>query len=94
MTLPADIDVKKLKAAGWFRQVRDDLCARLEAIEGEHGAQPDGDPATGNEGPPAGRFEIKPWTRSDGGGGEIGLLRGRVFEKAGVHVSIVHGHFT
>ena len=94
MSLPADIDAKKLRAAAWFRQVRDDLCARLEAIEGDNGAQTDGNPAKRNEVLPAGRFEIKPWTRSDGGGGEIGLLHGRVFEKAGVHISIVHGHFT
>ena len=82
MTLPGNIDANKLQAAAWFRHVRDDLCARLEAIEMESG-----------EGVP-GKFEIKPWTRSDGGGGEIGLLHGRVFEKAGVHISVVHGTFT
>ncbi len=86
MTLPTDIDAKKATAAAWFRQVRDDLCARLEAIEAEGGVD-DGDR-------PAGRFEIKPWTRPEGGGGEIGLLHGRVFEKAGVHISIVHGRFS
>ena len=32
MTLPDDIAAKKAIAANWFRQVRDDLCARLEAI--------------------------------------------------------------
>jgi coproporphyrinogen III oxidase len=85
MTLPADIDVKKLKAAAWYRQVRDDLCARLEAIEAEGGVQSDRS---------VGHFEIKPWSREDGGGGEIGLLHGRVFEKAGVHISVVHGRFT
>ena len=85
MTLPADIDVKKLKAAAWYRQVRDDLCARLEALEVEGGADK-------NKAP--GKFEIKPWSREDGGGGEMGLLHGRVFEKAGVHISIVHGRFT
>jgi coproporphyrinogen III oxidase len=85
MTLPADIDVKKLKAAAWFRQVRDDLCAKLEAIEMEGGV---------DNGKPPSKFEIKPWSREDGGGGEIGLLHGRVFEKAGVHISIVHGRFT
>lgn len=43
---------------------------------------------------PAGKFEIEPWSREAGGGGEMGLLHGRVFEKAGVHISTVHGHFT
>jgi coproporphyrinogen III oxidase len=85
MTLPADIDAKKQTAAAWFRQVRDDLCARLEAIEDETRVQTDRAP---------GRFEIKPWARAEGGGGEIGLLHGRVFEKAGVHMSIVHGTFS
>ncbi len=85
MTLPANIEAKKQTAALWFRQVRDDLCARLEAIEDEGGIHIDR---------PAGRFEIKPWSRPEGGGGEIGLLHGRVFEKAGVHISIVHGRFS
>jgi coproporphyrinogen III oxidase len=85
MTLPADIDDKKTIAAMWFRQVRDDLCARLEAIEMEGGV---------DDGNPPGKFEIKPWSRPEGGGGEMGLLHGRVFEKAGVHISIVHGRFT
>jgi coproporphyrinogen III oxidase len=84
MTLPADIEDKKATAAAWFRQVRDELCARLEAIEDDGGAK--------NQ--PAGRFEIKPWSRPDGGGGEIGLLKGRVFEKAGAHISVVHGSFS
>ena len=85
MTLPADIDAKKATAAAWFRQVRDDLVARLEAIEAEGGV---------DDGHEPGKFEIKPWSRPEGGGGEMGMLHGRVFEKAGVHISIVHGRFT
>ncbi|RYE09057.1 MAG: oxygen-dependent coproporphyrinogen oxidase [Hyphomicrobiales bacterium] len=85
MTLPPDISAKQATAAAWFRQVRDDLCARLEAIEAEGGVLSDR---------PAGKFEIKPWARPDGGGGEMGLLHGRVFEKAGVHISVVHGQFS
>ena len=85
MTLPADIDAKQATAAAWFRQVRDDLVARLEAIETEGGV---------DSGNPPGKFEIKPWARPEGGGGEMGMLHGRVFEKAGVHISIVHGRFS
>ena len=75
MTLPADIAQKQTTAAAWFRQVRDDLCARLEAVEAEDTLQSH---------LPPGKFEITPWSRPEGGGGEIGLLHGRVFEKAGL----------
>ena len=86
MTLPSDIADKQAVAAAWFRTVRDELCARLETLEssvtGPHADRP------------AGRFELKPWDRPDGGGGEMGMLHGRVFEKAGVHISVVHGQFS
>jgi coproporphyrinogen III oxidase len=85
MTLPADIDARKTRAASYFRQFRDNLATALNAIEAE------GD---GLSDRPAGTLEIKPWTRPDGGGGEIGLLHGRVFEKAGIHISVVHGTFS
>src|SRR5436309_2412761 len=94
MTLPADIDAKKAIATAWFRQVRDDLCARLEAIEDTATDGADRFPADRPEQTEAGRFEIKPWSRPEGGGGEIGLLHGRLFEKAGVHISVVHGQFS
>ena len=41
---------------------------------------------------PPGRFAIEPWERTDasgapGGGGRMAMLRGRLFEKMGVHFS-------
>lgn len=86
MTLPADIDDKKLRAAAWFRSLRDQITAAFEAIE-DAVAGPHGDRAPG-------RFAITPWDRPAGGGGEMGMLSGRVFEKAGVHISTVHGTFS
>lgn len=40
---------------------------------------------------PSQKFQRKPWDHHGGGGGEIGLLRGEVFEKAAVNWSGVSG---
>lgn len=40
---------------------------------------------------PSKRFEQKPWEHHTGGGGEIGLIRGDIFEKAAVNWSGVSG---
>ena len=82
----AELDLRKARAAAWFRQLRDDICAEFEALEDELRA-PSADR-------PAGRFARNPWSRAEGGGGEMSMLYGRVFEKVGVHISTVHGHFS
>ena len=71
-------DARKTRAAAWFRRLRDDIVAAFEGLEAEFGVGQ--------------RFEVTPTRREDGGGGLMSVLRGgRVFEKAGVNWSEVHG---
>ncbi len=79
MTDPTDD--RKSRAAAWFRSLRDQIIAAFEAVEDDFGGPS-----------PAGRFEVTPTHRTDGGGGLMSVMRGgRVFEKIGVNVSEVYG---
>jgi coproporphyrinogen III oxidase len=80
------LEDRKSRARAWFESLRDDICAQFERLEDE--APPELYPG------PAGRFEKKPWTREAGGGGVMSMMHGRLFEKVGVHTSIVFGTFT
>jgi coproporphyrinogen III oxidase len=84
------LDNFKEPACAWFRELRDQLCAAFETLEAEA-------PSTLYDGT-AGKFTPSPWERTDhtgapGGGGEMSMLHGRLFEKAGIHISTVHGEF-
>ncbi|MEL6364096.1 MAG: oxygen-dependent coproporphyrinogen oxidase [Pseudomonadota bacterium] len=86
----ADLEERKSRAAAWFRQLRDAIADGFNTIEREAGAlYADREP---------GVVEITPWSRGedgeDAGGGEMGVLKGRVFEKAAVHISTVYGEFS
>jgi coproporphyrinogen III oxidase len=82
------LETRQQTARAWFECLRDDLCAEFEKLEDELGDQD-----------LPGRFARKSWFRSDdtgaaGGGGVMSMLKGRLFEKAGIHCSTVHGEFS
>lgn len=70
----------KQPAYAWFTALRDRICAEFEAIETEAGSTQ--------------HFVRTAWKRPGGGGGVMSVLRGQVFEKAGVNISAVEGEFT
>jgi len=79
--MSGDFEGKKAQAAAWFRTLRDQIVASFEGLEDSQGGSA-----------AAGRFEVTPTTRGDGGGGLMSVMRGgRVFEKVGVNVSTVYG---
>ncbi|MBI1300097.1 MAG: oxygen-dependent coproporphyrinogen oxidase [Alphaproteobacteria bacterium] len=92
------MEEKKQKAATWFKDLQDDICSAFEELEDEL--------TQGQKAHlPAGRFEKTEWNRGEtgkknesgsvlNGGGRMGIMRGRVFEKVGVNFSEVHGTFS
>lgn len=93
MEAPADsLEARKTAARAWFEDLASRIIAAFETLEA--GADPalyKGD---------TGAFVRTPWRRTlsadgqDQGGGVMGMMRGRLFEKVGVHVSTVHGAFS
>ncbi|ODT63161.1 MAG: coproporphyrinogen III oxidase [Phenylobacterium sp. SCN 69-14] len=82
-----EIEARRDRAKQWFEALQTRIFAELERLEAE---APDhlypGEP---------GRFERRPWTRQSGVGGGIGgHLKGRLFEKAGVHTSAALARFS
>ena len=90
-----DFSKKKQLAREWFTSLRDKICDEFVKIEGEfvekieNISQIDSKKST---------FDRKMWQRetsdnSDGGGGEMSVMKGHVFEKVGVNISTVFGQF-
>ncbi len=83
--MQAQMKLKK-KSSEWFVALQSQIIHELEVIEKEMGS--------------AAAFEKTEWKRHDttqenneGGGGVTAVMRGDVFEKAGVNVSTVYGQF-
>jgi coproporphyrinogen III oxidase len=80
---------RQARAKTWFEDLQGRIISAFETLEDEAG------PPLYRGGP--GRFERTPWRRGDGsddlGGGVMAVMRGRLFEKVGVHVSCVYGTF-
>jgi coproporphyrinogen III oxidase len=83
MSISAEIDINNI--VDWFTSLRNQICQEFEKIEHE---------ASISNNLPAGQFERQDWQRLEGGGGCMAIMKGRVFEKVGVNVSTVHGHFS
>jgi coproporphyrinogen III oxidase len=74
-------DTHKLIAQSWFQELQQLIIGDLEKLEQENGSD--------------NRFVKTPWKRGENeGGGTMAMLHGKVFEKAGVHASTVHGEFS
>ena len=88
---------RKTAARAWFEELAGRIIAAFEALE--HQADPLLYPGESIHSKNFGHFTRTPWKRTpsaageDQGGGVMGMMRGRLFEKVGVHVSTVHGAF-
>jgi len=92
MDAVSHLDRRKSDAREWFERLQARLLAAFERLE----ADCPGPFNAEAEGP--GLALRTPWARTNhdgapGGGGKMAILKGRVFEKVGVHTSTVFGTF-
>ena len=83
------LSARKKRAEDWFRGFRDRICSDFETLE--RSCVLDHPQTAGIE---PGTFQRKAWDRPQGGGGVMSIMKGRVFEKVGVNISVVSGEFS
>ena len=74
-----NIENKKNLCSDWFKLLRNQICDEIQGFVEEKI-----------------KFKKQKWNRTSNkknnlGGGEMGILRGKIFEKAGVNISTVYG---
>lgn len=96
---------KEQLTAEWFKSLRDQICSEFEKIEEEYLANNLKNHLPLKNSAPfyetAQKFTRKKWNRnivegnnSEGGGGEMSVMKGNVFEKVGVNISTTFGQFS
>ena len=82
----------------WFKTLRDKICAEFKKIEEEYLLATNQPQITFQTAP---KFTRKKWLREvvegqmqNGGGGEMSVMKGNVFEIVGVNISTVFGEFS
>lgn len=88
-----NVEKKQEVTSLWFRNLRDQICVEFEKIESEYAAQ-NNLPNPIEVKPENAKFSRKKWDRDGGGGGEMSVMKGNVFEKVGVNISTVFGEFS
>ena len=105
--IQTETDTQKKRVTDWFAALRDDICTAFELIEDDHlGVLADQsagrfertpwtrEMAGSDESSIEPDEEVGDETGTMQGGGEMSVMRGRVFEKVGVNISTVHGTFS
>ena len=64
-----ELTEKRSLAVSWFKNLRDSICSEFEKIEKEFDSRANS------------KFSYKKWNRNGGGGGEMGIMYGKVLKK-------------
>lgn len=80
-----NLETQKEIASNWFTELRNMIRSKLQDLENEYSLKNNLKP---------GVFEVKNWNRDGGGGGEMSIIKGNLFERGGVNISTVFGEFS